>query len=99
MYDQLALGRLLEEKPPKGAQQSASKKSKGPITLGLTEATQPAPTPRADAHKTPQVLEGGAPAGMAGILVAQPLRDRKSTRLNSSHANISYAVFCLQKKK
>src|SRR3712207_7885940 len=28
----------------------------------------------------------------------QPL-DRKSTRLNSSHANISYAVFCLKKKK
>src|SRR3712207_7590539 len=35
---------------------------------------------------------------------AQPLacgqaEDRKSTRLNSSHANISYAVFCLKKKK
>src|SRR5947209_13386198 len=35
---------------------------------------------------------------------ARPLRrgvqgDRKSTRLNSSHANISYAVFCLKKKK
>src|SRR3712207_8379444 len=30
---------------------------------------------------------------------AQPLpADRKSTRLNSSHANISYAVFCLKKK-
>src|SRR3712207_8345931 len=28
-----------------------------------------------------------------------PLADRKSTRLNSSHANISYAVFCLKKKK
>src|SRR3712207_8696060 len=27
-----------------------------------------------------------------------PLGDRKSTRLNSSHANISYAVFCLKKK-
>src|SRR3712207_8027302 len=27
-----------------------------------------------------------------------PLRDRKSTRLNSSHANISYAVFCLNKQ-
>src|SRR3712207_7391689 len=27
-----------------------------------------------------------------------PIRDRKSTRLNSSHANISYAVFCLKKK-
>src|SRR5258707_7071878 len=29
----------------------------------------------------------------------QPQPDRKSTRLNSSHANISYAVFCLKKKK
>src|SRR3712207_7344856 len=28
-----------------------------------------------------------------------PAADRKSTRLNSSHANISYAVFCLKKKK
>src|SRR3712207_8712435 len=28
----------------------------------------------------------------------EAVRDRKSTRLNSSHANISYAVFCLQKK-
>src|SRR5258707_11482076 len=33
----------------------------------------------------------------AGVLV--PILDRKSTRLNSSHANISYAVFCLKKKK
>src|SRR3712207_7337515 len=30
---------------------------------------------------------------------APPATDRKSTRLNSSHANISYAVFCLKKKK
>src|SRR3712207_6978311 len=29
----------------------------------------------------------------------EPALDRKSTRLNSSHANISYAVFCLKKKK
>src|SRR5258707_10849677 len=29
----------------------------------------------------------------------EPVLDRKSTRLNSSHANISYAVFCLKKKK
>src|SRR3989442_7155465 len=28
-----------------------------------------------------------------------PVRDRKSTRLNSSHVRISYAVFCLKKKK
>src|SRR3712207_8414833 len=38
--------------------------------------------------------------GMASPGVAQPQHlDRKSTRLNSSHANISYAVFCLKKKK
>src|SRR3712207_7706295 len=30
---------------------------------------------------------------------ARRSQDRKSTRLNSSHANISYAVFCLKKKK
>src|SRR3712207_7698130 len=40
--------------------------------------------------------QGGleAPAQLLGRA-----RDRKSTRLNSSHANISYAVFCLKKKK
>src|SRR3712207_8876984 len=32
-------------------------------------------------------------------LPQQPSQDRKSTRLNSSHANISNAVFCLKKKK
>src|SRR3712207_7579177 len=35
----------------------------------------------------------------AAVLGGCSLRDRKSTRLNSSHANISYAVFCLKKKK
>src|SRR3712207_8163751 len=35
-----------------------------------------------------------------GLVEPQPSQeDRKSTRLNSSHANISYAVFCLKKKK
>src|SRR2546430_11041971 len=34
---------------------------------------------------------------MAGVFFT--LRDRKSTRLNSSHSQISYAVFCLKKKK
>src|SRR3712207_7472204 len=35
------------------------------------------------------------PSGKA----SSAFQDRKSTRLNSSHANISYAVFCLKKKK
>src|SRR3712207_6847396 len=37
-------------------------------------------------------------ATVAGMLGHTTLKDRKSTRLNSSHANISYAVFCLKKK-
>src|SRR3712207_7530620 len=35
----------------------------------------------------------------AFMLTEKGQQDRKSTRLNSSHANISYAVFCLKKKK
>src|SRR3712207_8935952 len=43
---------------------------------------------------------GGDPGGLdAGGQQPCRHRDRKSTRLNSSHANISYAVFCLKKKK
>src|SRR2546428_4282588 len=37
--------------------------------------------------------------GMYHARVAQREEDRKSTRLNSSHDQISYAVFCLKKKK
>src|SRR3712207_8402953 len=37
-------------------------------------------------------------AGRARDLLREGRQDRKSTRLNSSHANISYAVFCLKKK-
>src|SRR5947209_12034561 len=36
---------------------------------------------------------------LSPILTEQLASDRKSRRLNSSHANISYAVFCLKKKK
>src|SRR3712207_7446312 len=44
----------------------------------------------------------GSSRGKGRIAPARPRApraDRKSTRLNSSHANISYAVFCLKKKK
>src|SRR5256886_11165331 len=53
-------------------------------------------------------LANGAGIIMYGVLVGkavEPIRrgelltDRKSTRLNSSHSQISYAVFCLKKKK
>src|SRR5207245_11630475 len=40
-----------------------------------------------------------SPSSPAGPPWPRPRRDRKSTRLNSSHGSISYAVFCLKKKK
>src|SRR5256885_7987693 len=47
-------------------------------------------------QRLPQRLLG---IGVPGRLVQCAQRDRKSTRLNSSHLVISYAVFCLKKKK
>src|SRR3712207_3232705 len=44
-------------------------------------------------------VHGGEGLLMAPAYAVPVLLDRKSTRLNSSHANISYAVFCLKKKK
>src|SRR3712207_7463556 len=57
---------------------------------------------RGPVHQLPLTLElppppSSQPAGSIAPLLRD--RDRKSTRLNSSHANISYAVFCLKKKK
>src|SRR3712207_7914956 len=45
-----------------------------------------------------RVVVGGGRSSTRWRIVVHKL-DRKSTRLNSSHANISYAVFCLKKKK
>src|SRR3989454_11426189 len=52
-------------------------------------------------HYTASVLgyEACFLAGLSKLDVSHTLRDRKSTRLNSSHLVISYAVFCLKKKK
>src|SRR5947209_14015953 len=54
--------------------------------------------------RLPVMVERAAPYGTTsrrrdGRMPLIPFKDRKSTRLNSSHANISYAVFCLKKKK
>src|SRR5205814_6360059 len=79
------------------------------FTLSLHDAlpiSAPAATPRKGGRPSPPA----PPAGCARQTRARPRRttgrsgapapaDRKSTRLNSSHLGISYAVFCLKKKK
>src|SRR2546430_12298225 len=45
-----------------------------------------------------QSLRSPCPAASRRNAAGQGLRDRKSTRLNSSHSQISYAVFCLKNK-
>src|SRR3712207_7189587 len=51
------------------------------------------------AHTDRGVAFETAITGIHDALLEGERRDRNSTRLNSSHANISYAVFCLKKKK
>src|SRR5258707_2123380 len=51
--------------------------------------------------RSPSLIRSVRPVGRPShVMPREPASpDRKSTRLNSSHANISYAVFCLKKKK
>src|SRR3712207_8022585 len=70
-----------------------------PVTLPLGTVEQPLigqavhhHVRRGFSHPQAPRSFGYSPLGMLG-------RDRKSTRLNSSHANISYAVFCLKKNQ
>src|SRR3712207_6924011 len=79
-------------------------------TLSLHDALPICGMPAPIFHRQSSVPDLGALAQRAGVkhlmlthlippLAAERQGDRKSTRLNSSHANISYAVFCLKKKK
>src|SRR3712207_7711628 len=75
----------------------------------LHDAAQPLPARDADrVRRRPQRAVGRhlrrvrvepEPGARRRGLPGLPPADRKSTRLNSSHANISYAVFCLKKNK
>src|SRR3712207_7960505 len=75
-------------------------------TLFRSEVVDTVPVPRhAVGPELTQLFVGSE--GTFGVITRATLqvlplpakrRDRKSTRLNSSHANISYAVFCLKKK-
>src|SRR5690625_6707289 len=57
------------------------------------------PAAAADACGPPGVSDAALRGRVCLPVQSRPCRDRKSTRLNSSHVAISYAVFCLKKKK
>src|SRR2546422_8685112 len=65
-------------------------------TLSLHDAL---PIWNRPALPVPPAPDGGGAGATWGEVVPSPDGDRKSTRLNSSHGYISYAVFCLKKKK
>src|SRR5215813_14618429 len=69
----------------------------GPAGTGAKIAH--AAAPRTPVSAVPQVSALPPVSATSGSLPAAPAQDRKSTRLNSSHVRISYAVFCLKKKK
>src|SRR3712207_7511021 len=62
------------------------------VELGIVQAGE-----RNDLGRARAVGAVGAEQAR-GLEIVEAVEDRKSTRLNSSHANISYAVFCLKKK-
>src|SRR5438552_10601001 len=73
-----------------------------PYTTLFRSTTLPATVyPGAGTHQTRRggAQHGPGPAGASGRNRYRHRGDRKSTRLNSSHQIISYAVFCLKKKK
>src|SRR2546426_10542481 len=71
--------------------------------LPISQVTVVSPTQRSANPPTSARSSGGSSYGASASAirraVATRLADRKSTRLNSSHLVISYAVFCLKKKK
>src|SRR3712207_7926567 len=59
----------------------------------------PRPRQRGGVRRADRVLGREVRLLVPAAVARRPGEDRKSTRLNSSYANISYAVFCLKKKK
>src|SRR2546430_10369709 len=72
-----------------------------PISVGLSQSGEQRPGLPVHFSRGPRRArqEDQRRDGDGGHAGARKRRDRKSTRLNSSHSQISYAVFCLKKKK
>src|SRR5438876_8284171 len=104
---EISIDHTAMEKPPAVEEPSTGEGTVGISLIDLAEIL--------DQHKqwVESGAETGARADLTGVNLAKadltgltpvrsalaPVSDRKSTRLNSSHPSISYAVFCLKKKK
>src|SRR5690625_5461306 len=94
---------LLSPPPPRALPPFPTRRSSDLIAVTEAGAWQPGKDPVALAERdgltgTESFIRDGEQHRRRRA-VAPPRRDRKSTRLNSSHVAISYAVFCLKKKK
>src|SRR2546427_5260324 len=69
------------------------------VDTGLGSKVDPKFQDRFAVERRPPLDDSLKKAGLAVEDVHMVIKDRKSTRLNSSHSQISYAVFCLKKKK
>src|SRR5690625_7491807 len=104
--DDLAEAQTIPEVAQGAAQQQGQATAQQP--LAGAQSPQPGNQQQADAQRhrrqqpaLPAPGIGEEAEGCSGIVLQHQVenRDRKSTRLNSSHVAISYAVFCLKKKK
>src|SRR2546426_8292553 len=87
-----------------GAEPCTGSKSDGNTRSGLmlpegAMAIVPVQAGPRSERMSPKRLEATTTSNQSGCCTKCAVRDRKSTRLNSSHLVISYAVFCLKKKK
>src|SRR3712207_8496419 len=88
---------LMIRRPPRSTLFPYTTLFRSRVVVGQAHGAGVAEAPAAQAVAPPERLVVQRHA-LPDRALRHPL-DRKSTRLNSSHANISYAVFCLKKKK
>src|SRR5690606_15007365 len=84
-----------------GVAHSSSPPSRAPSAIAATRPAYLLPPRSKTTASMPAFLARSATSSPTffALAVLSPSKDRKSTRLNSSHVKISYAVFCLKKKK
>src|SRR5690606_25606472 len=78
---------------------TATTTARAPRTAAATSTVAPTPEPLSTESLRAELARRFAERSAAMARLGPGMADRKSTRLNSSHVKISYAVFCLKKKK